>query len=173
MIDLKGLKWSKNVNHKGDDKTWAYDFCHDQNPIIFLLNWRTPYKENACKPKEGELIILKQRARVTHIVKLLNNVLYDDGSNSEFSICRLVQVIWITNNWDKLPTYEEIFGYPIKFPPDGKVTNLENKEDFKQHWEQHEGLLGFQNHVQKELNKSEFGGNWQTPIELFELSRTA
>ncbi|WGV23801.1 hypothetical protein [Halotia branconii] len=162
IIDLTGLKWSKNVNHQSRGKYWAYDF--DSNSKIFLLNWKNTSKENAYKPKEGELIILRQRARVTHIVKLLNNVLYDHGFNSEFSCCRLVQVIWITNNWDKLPTYEEIFGYPINFPPDGKVMNLEKKEDFQLHWKQHKGLLGFQNHVQKELNK--FEGNWPILIEL-------
>jgi hypothetical protein len=47
----------------------------------------------------------------------------------------------MTNNWDKnLPTYKDIFGYPINFPPHGKVINLENKEDFKQYWYQQEGL---------------------------------
>ncbi|NDJ25421.1 hypothetical protein GS682_28040 [Nostoc sp. B(2019)] len=160
-MDLTGLKWCKNVNHQGTDKYWAYN--DNFTSRMFLLNWRSVYKENAHKPKEGELILLRQHAKITHIVKLLNHVIYADGSDSEFNIGRLVQVVWITNNWDNLPSNEDIFGCPVIFPPNGKVISLENKEDFEQHWHiSKNGWLEFQNHVQEKLNR--FDGNWYQPL---------
>lgn len=160
-MDLTGLKWSKNVNHLGDIKYWTYDI--DSTSRVFILGWKDKYKDNACNPKEGEFIILRQHAKVTHIVKVFNDHLYDDGLKSGFSICRLVQVVWMSKKFDdiSLPTNKEVFGYDITFPPDGKIYNLETKDDFKEHWDKNGGLLGFQNHVQFVLNER---GYWQQPL---------
>ncbi|MEH2196778.1 hypothetical protein [Nostoc sp.] len=95
-MDLTQLKWTKNVNHQGDDKYWAYQNI-DPDLNIFRLNWKTEQAENARKPEEGELILLRQRAKVTHIVKLLNNTLYEEPTDGEFGISRLVQVLWIAD----------------------------------------------------------------------------
>ncbi|MBW4638655.1 MAG: hypothetical protein KME05_10535 [Gloeocapsa sp. UFS-A4-WI-NPMV-4B04] len=160
-MDLAGLKWTKNV--KPNDKDWAYDNI-DSDLRIFRLHWRDSYKENAYKPKEGELIILRQYAKVTHIVKLLNNTLYSEGSKPDFNICRLVQVVWMTKDWDNPPANKKVFDCPIHFPPDGKVIELENIQDFKQQWDNQGGLSAFQKRVQ-EVFKSEH--EWQ-PI-LIEL----
>jgi hypothetical protein len=38
MIDLTGLKWSKNVNHQGEDvKYWDYKI--DEVSKIVILHW--------------------------------------------------------------------------------------------------------------------------------------
>ncbi|MEH2009399.1 hypothetical protein [Nostoc sp.] len=97
-MDLTQLKWTKNVNHQGDDKYWAYQ---NVGPVsnIFQLNWKTEQAKNALKPEESELILLRQRTKVTHIVKLLDNILYKELPEGEFSISRLVQVVWIADYW--------------------------------------------------------------------------
>jgi hypothetical protein len=76
-MDLSQLKWLKNVK---PDEGWAYNI-HEM-PIrearIFCLHWRTQdHKDNAQQPLKGDLIALVQSARVTHIVELLDDVVYE------------------------------------------------------------------------------------------------
>lgn len=163
-MDLAGLKWTKNV--KPNDKDWAYDNI-DSDLRIFCLHWRDSYKENAYKPKEGELIILRQCAKVTHIVKLLNNTLYSEGSKTDFNICRLVQVVWVTKDWHNPPANEEVFDCPINFPPNGKVIELEKIQDFKQQWDNQGGLSAFQKRIQKILNF-----DYEGQLSLLELGKS-
>lgn len=163
-MDLAGLKWTKNVKPTGHDN-WAYDNINS-NLRIFLLHWRDEHRENARKPKEGELIILRQHAKVTHIVKLLNNTLYNERSKTDFNICRLVQVVWMTEDWHNRPVNEKVFDCPITFPPNGKVIDLENIEDFKQRWDSRGGLSAFQKSIPELFNSKR---EWQP--SLLELDK--
>jgi hypothetical protein len=121
---------------------------------IFALYWRNlkgKDENNARSPLEAELMILRQHGKVTHIVQLLNNQVYrDTNTKDEFNIYRIVQVVWMTDNWDHPPDKNTVFGYDIKFPPNGKAIKLENIHAFQERWNA-EGLT-FQQHVQKELN---------------------
>jgi hypothetical protein len=149
-MDLTELKWTKNINHQGDDKYWAYqDIDHDLK--IFGLHWKKEeYEENALKPKEGQLIILRQRSKITHIVKLLNNTLYKELYDTEFNIYRLVQVVWIADYWSVPPEQDMIFGYHVHLEG-GKVMELQTLPTFKNHWDSRGGLAGFQQHILKLL----------------------
>ncbi|MDF5721818.1 MAG: hypothetical protein PUP91_15325 [Rhizonema sp. PD37] len=120
---------------------------------VFLLQWKNPAGDNIRLPKEDELIVIRQHAHVTHIVKLFNNTLYDDSSGSEFNLGRLIQVVWIANDFKNLPNYQEVFSCPIVFPPDGKVHLLENNSYFKEYWDKHGGFLEFQDYVKGVLDK--------------------
>ncbi|MEH1944591.1 MAG: hypothetical protein V7L01_30860 [Nostoc sp.] len=143
-MDLTELKWTKNVNHQNNDKYWAYqDIDLDSN--IFHLNWKTEQAENALKPQESQLILLRQRTKVTHIVKLLNNTLYPDPDDGEFGISRLVQVVWIADYPSASPEQNMVFGYRVHLQG-GKVMKL-GTPTFNKHWESRGGLVGFQNHV--------------------------
>ncbi|BDI15589.1 hypothetical protein ANSO36C_13910 [Nostoc cf. commune SO-36] len=139
-MDLTQLKWTKNVNHQGDDKYWAYQ---NVGPVLntFRLNWKTEQAENARKPEESELILLRQRTKVTHIVKLLNNTLYKEPG--EFGISRLVQVVWIADYWSVPPEQDMVFGYHVHLDG-GKVMKLETPT-FNEHWGSRGGLVEFQN----------------------------
>jgi hypothetical protein len=96
-------------------------------------------------------MILRQYAKVTHIVKMLNNQLYcDKNTEEEFNICRLVQVIWMTDDWENSPHNDKVFDSHINFPPFGKAIKLENIKKFKTRW--NTAGLEFQQHVQKVLN---------------------
>ena len=71
-MDLTRLKWTKNINR--EDGEWAYSYKDiDDNSKIFNLHWKSDSYENAQKPQEKDLIILRQKGKVTHIVELLNN----------------------------------------------------------------------------------------------------
>ncbi|MEH2251219.1 hypothetical protein [Nostoc sp.] len=148
-MDLTQLKWTKNVNHHLDDKYWAYQ---NVGPVLntFQLNWKTEQAENARKPEESELIILRQRTKVTHIVKLLNKTLfYEDPPDGEFSISRLVQVVWIADYSSVPPEQDMVFGYNVHLQG-GKVMKLETPT-FNKHWGSQCGLVEFQKHVLKAL----------------------
>jgi hypothetical protein len=149
-MDLTELKWTKNINHQGDDKYWAYQDI-DPDLKIFRLHWKKEeYEENARRPQEGQLIILRQRSKITHIVKLLNNTLYKELYDTEFNIYRLVQVVWIADYWSVPPEQDMIFGYHVHLEG-GKVMELQTLPTFKNHWDSRGGLAGFQQHILKLL----------------------
>ncbi|MEH2231903.1 MAG: hypothetical protein V7K71_20155 [Nostoc sp.] len=154
-MDLNGLIWTKNVKPI-DSEHWAYQSIFTIHPElkILALHWRNLENRdeiNAKTPQEGELMILRQRSKVTHIVKMLNKQLYPDGNaGEEFNIYRLVQVIWMTENWEHPPENNKVFDCSIYFPPFGKAIKLENLQKFQTRWGK-EGLA-FQQHVQSILN---------------------
>ncbi|MBD2606609.1 hypothetical protein H6G81_19250 [Scytonema hofmannii FACHB-248] len=147
-MDLTELKWTKNINHQDGNKYCAYHI--DPDLKIFKLHWKKGQEENALKPKEGQLIILRQRTKVTHIVKLLNNTLYKEPHDTEFNIYRLVQVVWIADYWSVPPDQDIIFGFHVHLQG-GKVMELETLPAFKTYWDSRGGLAEFQNHVLKVL----------------------
>jgi hypothetical protein len=151
-MDLSQLKWLKNVKDQG---RWAYSVPDDMaipGTNIFCLHWRN-YKDkpNAKEPLKGDLMLLIQGARVTHIVELLDDEVYEN-KEAEWNIYRIVKAIWMPKNnfnWDKLPGYIEVFGYEdIVF--DGLAHRLfdENRMyTFHQHWKPLGGLPAFQKHL--------------------------
>jgi hypothetical protein len=155
-MNLTGLKWTKNVKDQAG-RYWAYkDKAEYIEPAenIFCLNWKFHQYENACQPQTDDFIILRQHARVTHIVRVLDNELYKDLTATEFSLYRLVQAVWMAADWHNPPTCEQVFGQKIFFPRNGKVIDLENMNFFQEIWELKAGLLGFQNHVRQLLQIS-------------------
>lgn len=169
MIDLTGLKWSKNVNYQSNEVIY-WDYTINELSKILILHWKNGRKENARKPKQGELLIIRQHAHVTHLVQFFDNSLYDDSSDSDYNIGRLIQVIWRANDLKNLvhtqdlrnlPHNKEIFGCSINFPPNGKASLLENNNDFNEYWRKQGGLSGFQNYVKGVLDNT---GEWLQPL---------
>jgi hypothetical protein len=56
----------------------------------------------------------------------------------------------MTDNWEHPPDKKKVFGYDIKFPPNGKAIRLEKIQAFQVRWNTER--LTFQQHVQNELN---------------------
>ncbi|QSJ16072.1 hypothetical protein JYQ62_30575 [Nostoc sp. UHCC 0702] len=154
-MDLNGLIWTKNVKPI-DGERWAYESISTIYPDlkIFALHWRNLKNRdeiNANTPQQDQLVILIQRSKVTHIVKILDKQFSRDKyAGDEFNIYRLVQVVWMADNWDIPPHTDKVFGCAIRFPPNGKVIKLDHLRKFQTHWKK-EGLT-FQQHVQKVLN---------------------
>lgn len=164
-LDLSKLKWTKNI--KPDEKyaDWAYQ-PKRRTPIamelpeagIFGLTWKNIYEENASKPEQGDLIILHQRAKVTHIAEFLDNKLYKNTSEPDWGIYRVVQAVWIPpldKDWYTLPHQDELFGFDV-FIMDGLAHNLDTPgmmSKFHEHWSSKGGLKAFQNHLVLELAK--------------------
>ena len=145
-MDLTKLKWTKNVNHP--NKEWAYSYEDiDLKSKVFYLHWVKESSANAKLPQEEDLIIVRQRTNITHIVQVLNNTVYSESKNM---LSRLVRAIWIAGFWSNPPEEETIFGYTLAYPS-GKVLNLEESPKFNKHWNNKGGLSAFQKQVQKTL----------------------
>lgn len=159
-MDLSRLKWIKNVKHKGDDKLWAYNKLSDMEipeAKIFQLYWRdSSHKDNAGKPKKGDLMLLLQKARVTHLVEFLDDELYGVDSG-EWRIYRVVKALWMPpkdSDWNKLRHQRDFFGSDYVVG-DGAAHDLaaENQmQQFHQYWDARGGLTAFQDHVAKLIN---------------------
>jgi hypothetical protein len=145
-MDLTKLKWTKNVNHS--DINWAYQDI-DFNSKVFNLHWKSDSLKNAQKPQEGDLIIIRQRTKVTHIVELLNNIVYEETSENSW-IHRLVRAVWMAEFWTEPPKQDDIFGYKINYRS-GKAIYLENSKNFNQYWDKKGGTSAFQQHIQEKL----------------------
>jgi hypothetical protein len=79
-MDLNKLKWIKNVNNP--EGGWVYKHEEVTYPYLvpeFHLHWKTTALENAKKPNPSDLILLCQRTRVTHLVKVLDDIVHDDS----------------------------------------------------------------------------------------------
>ncbi|AFY32240.1 hypothetical protein [Calothrix sp. PCC 7507] len=156
-MDLNELIWTKNIKPQKSGG-WAYKSESIANLYpdlrIFTLNWKnSDHKDenNASAPQEGELIILRQYAKVTHIVKMLNNQLYREiNTEEDFNICRLVQVIWMTDDWENSPHNDKVFDCAIHFPSNGKAIKLDKIQEFQKRW--NTAGLEFQQYVQGVLN---------------------
>ncbi len=149
-MNLSQLKWLKNVR---PDQGWTYEKISEM-PIpearIFRLHWRSQDdKANAQQPPEGDLMAPVQSARVTHIVELLDDVVYGN-TEKEWSIYRIVRAVWMPRkefDWWNLPRQEEIFGVE-HLPQNGLVHRVPTDGMLQsQFWKDLEGLPGFQQHL--------------------------
>lgn len=155
-MDLSKLKWLKNVK---PDQGWAYDKPNEMPIIearIFCLHWRRQEdKANAQQPLKGELVALVQQARVTHIVELVDDVVYENAEK-EWDIYRVVKAVWMPPekfDWWKLPHQKEVFGVE-HLPQNGLVHKVPTDGMLQsQHWKDLEGLQGFQQHLDKILTQ--------------------
>ena len=156
-MNLDKLKWIKNVRHQGNDKKWAYDNTAEM-PVpevkIFRLNWRNNIA-NAEKPQKGELMLLLQNTKVTHVVEFIDEKVYEKSSK-EWGTSRVVRALWMPPHnfdWEKLPHQQEIFGFK-HIVMDGAAHDLgaiNNMPQFHQYWDEKGGLEAFCNHLNTKL----------------------
>lgn len=164
-MDLSRLKWTKNIRPDEKYADWAYQperglqLAMELPEVrIFGLTWKNIYEENASKPQQGDLILLHQHAKVTHIAEFLDNNLYNNTSEPEWGIYRVVQAVWTPPtgvDWATLPHQDVMFGFEVsKSIWDGKAHNLDTPgqmSKFHEHWSSKGGLIAFQNHLDIKL----------------------
>lgn len=158
-MNLSKLSWIKNVKHKGNNKVWAYDNPDDMvipEAKIFRLNWRDAKNiGNAEKPHKSDLMLLLQKAKVTHVVEFIDDEVYGDDSN-EWGIYRIVKALWIPPegfDWETLPHQQKFFGFDYVVG-DGAAHDLSaanRMQQFHQYWDAKGGLEAFQHHIENLL----------------------
>ncbi|XHR85752.1 MAG: hypothetical protein ACFKPT_16460 [Gloeotrichia echinulata GP01] len=74
-----------------DDDKWAYSRykVHD----LFKLAWKDS-EDNARKPEKDDLILLRQRGYVTHLVRVLDYKPEREDWKGDYDIYRIVEVFW-------------------------------------------------------------------------------
>lgn len=148
-MNLNSLKWTKNVNR--DDGKWAYSPQEINSNLIFCLHWKPQSRNNAQKPQEKDLVILRQKARVTHVVEFLNNEIYDGDGHNDW-IYRLVKVIWIADVWSEPPLQTKVFGCKLNLQG-GDVMELTNIKAISDTWKD-ATTIDFHQHIRQELENS-------------------
>jgi hypothetical protein len=100
-------------------------------------------------PKTGDVMILHQRAKVTHLVEFLDEQVRETDSG----YFRRVKVIWMPpqQDWYKLPHQKEILGFNPKYS-DGNTHDLQSPNfiTFRKAWVR---LSDFQNHIVERLQE--------------------
>jgi len=121
-MDLSQLKWVKVVTPGADwHSYWAYspsalvrmkkdgdEVIYSDGVAIFSLGFK---HEKAANPAEGDLILLTQHSKVTHVVEVLDKSPIQNGN--WFS--RYVKVIWWKPelDWGNLPDRAEVLGFDL------------------------------------------------------------
>jgi soluble cytochrome b562 len=147
-MDLQNLKWLKNVTDQ-NPKVWAYSSfkqCH-----LFKLNWKSD-EENAQQPQWGDLILLKQKGYITHLVKVLDYK-PEKQRNDQWGIYRIVEVIWTLDDFSQIPESakaDKVLDYPeVQGYRQGNILFLETLPTFKNRWDKNGGLTAFQSHIRQ------------------------
>lgn len=164
-MDLSKLKWTKNIKPDKNYADWAFKpergtrlAMELPEASIFGLTWRNIQEKNARKPEQGDLVLLHQHAKVTHIAEFIDSKLYNNISESDWGIYRVVRAVWTPppgKDWATLPHQDEMFGFDI-FIMDGLAHSLDTPSamsKFHHHWSGKGGLVAFQKHLATELDK--------------------
>jgi len=148
-MNLENLKWIKNV--KRHDHEWAYTHHEiNQKSNTFNLHWKLKSRENAEKPDEKDLIMLKQNGKLTHIVQLLDTYSKNDDHHHKEWVYRIVKPIWMADVWNEPPCVNDIFNCEINLQI-GSAINIMDVKSLKERWNLDNGVNEFQNHIAKKL----------------------
>ena len=158
-IDLSRLKWTKNVKNP-DVWVYRHDYIHYPHLVPeFNLHWAKGEDANIRKPQEGDLILLRQRTKITHLVMTLDDQI-GDVPNPTHPLIRRVQVLWMANEplhtpdsqiWDNAPSQNDVFGFNVRLEG-GDVVLLENIQALKEAFKDQVGLAAFQKRVAEKLD---------------------
>jgi len=157
--DLSRLKWTKNVNNH---HVWVYR--HDEIRYSYLvpefnLHWPKGEDANIRRPDIGDIILLRQRTKVTHLVMTLDDQIGNAPEPPTHSITRRVQVLWMAKEslktpddqiWDNAPSQNDVFGFDVHLEG-GSVMLLENIKALNETFKDQDGVAAFQKRVAEKL----------------------
>lgn len=147
-IDHEKILYIKNI--KDPSGIWAYrlEGVRSGQQPIFELMWRRS-SHGVGLPKTGDLMILHQQAKVTHVVEFLDDAIREE----DFGVFRRVKAVWMPNqqDWHQLPHQGEVLGFSPRYS-DGNTHALQspNFKTFQEAWKQ---LSDFQLFVVEQLKK--------------------
>lgn len=145
--DLSSLLFLKNIRDPNGDWSYTLEKIGKMNSLlesrVFELYWLLTSKGSNA-PSQGDLMILNQRARVTHIVEMLDN----EVRKTEAGYFRWVRIVWMPkqNDWHQLPHQREILGFePPRFG--GGATYSFNSPNFGKFHAAWDNISAFQRHI--------------------------
>lgn len=145
--DSSRLLFLKNIRDPNGDWSYTLERIGKMNNSpesrIFELYWLLTSK-GSNTPSQGDLMILNQRARVTHIVEMLD----DEVRKTEAGYFRWVRIVWMPkqNDWIQLPHQRDVLGFePPRFG--GGATYSFNSPNFGKFHAAWNSLSDFQQHI--------------------------
>jgi uncharacterized caspase-like protein len=126
---------------------WAYTLDHIQQmggsieSRVFELFW-SPGGRGAKSASKGDLMLLNQRAKITHVAEMLD----DDVRRNSIGYFRWVRLVWMPeeSDWSKLPHQRDVIGFEPPRIGGGTTYSLANLSKFQEAWKD---LEVFQQHV--------------------------
>jgi hypothetical protein len=158
-IDLSRLKWTKNVNNPD---VWVYRHDEIRYPCLvpeFNLHWAKGEEVNIRKPDVGDIILLRQQKKVTHLVMTLDDQIGNAPESPTHPLIRRVQVLWMADEplntldakiWDNAPSQNDVFGFDVDLQG-GSVMLLDNIKALNETFKDQGGLTAFQKRVAEKL----------------------
>ncbi|MBD1838335.1 hypothetical protein H6F78_05350 [Coleofasciculus sp. FACHB-64] len=148
-VNLSTLKWVKVITDP-DPKKWAYtrerlkemDNVVDANGVtVFPLSFKS---EKASLPEYGDLMVLIQKGKVTHIVEILDKSSYANGGWFN----RFVRIIWWLPHldWNNLSPQSELLGFDPTLM-NGDPHLLGDLKRFYERWNNDGGLEEFKKYL--------------------------
>lgn len=151
--DLSKILFIKNVRDPGGNWAYTLNLIQRMNGSfegrIFELFW-LPSSKGAKAASKGDLMLLNQQAKITHIVEMLD----DDVRENSVGYFRWVRVVWMPEepDWSKLPHQREVIGFEPPTIGGGTAYSLANLSKFQETWN---SLEAFQQHVFQVLTGTE------------------
>jgi hypothetical protein len=156
-MDLSKLNWVKVVTPPHDWRSrWAYtaeelklmkNVINDNGVVIFPLGFRD---SKANDPALGDLILLTQHAKVSHIVEVLDE---QAAAQDNDWFIRYVKVVWWKADelsLESLPKRDQILGFDLNIR--GSIPyKWESFETFCERWD--EKRDEFLSHIVAELKR--------------------
>lgn len=146
--DSAKILFIKNVK---DPQRWAYSLERMGKPEsrAFELMWRSG-SHGVNLPQSGDLMVLHQRAKVTHVVEFLDNQVRQTDSG----FFRWVRAVWLAEqDWNQLPHQKDVLGFSPNYA-DGNTHSL-NSPNFSTFREAWSSLEEFQKYIFKRLTQSQ------------------
>jgi hypothetical protein len=155
-MDLSRLKWIKVVT---PGKDWPHYWAISPNEIadckepiiqqngleIVPLGFKQKGSEEL---KSGDLMVLTQHARITHVVEVVDSQYEDKGGWFQ----RYIKIVWWRPDmdWKDLPKSENVLGFNISIQ-NGIPYEFDSFASFRERWNNQGGLDAFQKYLAKQL----------------------
>jgi hypothetical protein len=150
--DSAKILFIKNVK---DPQRWAYSLERMEQPEsrAFELMWRSG-SHGVNLPQSGDLMVLHQRAKVTHVVEFVD----DQVRQTDSGFFRWVRAVWLAEqDWNQLPHQKDVLGFSPNYA-DGNTHSL-NSPNFSTFREAWSSLEEFQKYIFKRLTQSQLTVN--------------
>lgn len=156
-LDITRLVWMKNVNHPVPER-WAYLDGDKQRPpeespprsSQFRMHWPADAETNARRARKGDLMLLCQRSRASHVVRLVDGGPVHEPVDPEYPWVRSVETLWFAPRPEQAPLQQQILGFDPVFM-NGRTRSLDNCVGFRNRWVDAGGVPALQQHIARLL----------------------
>jgi hypothetical protein len=141
------ILWFKNIKplYKQDKEAYLNSPEGTGFHLSFTCNVK---RENVASTRVGDLIVLRQFGKVTHLVEVLDAEPKETG-HADWPLELAVKTLW-HRPLKKAPHQSEVFGTSINIQR-GQLHALLTNKQLKEFWEVHGSMANFQIHITEYL----------------------